>query len=95
MIVTVGDTSPRHDQRHIRDSCVKEKHSLSDFCDAADHTGAVRGRFERVEMSLKSGFHMIVTGFVSICRRLIGDTLPICRSRSPTVTIMWQPGFRS
>ena len=33
----------------------------------------------------KPGFHMIVTVTVSICRRLIGDTSPMCRSRSPTV----------
>ena len=40
-------------------------------------------------MSLKPGFYMIVTEIVSICRRLIGDTSPMCRSRSPTV----KPGF--
>ena len=44
-------------------------------------------------MSLKLSFHMIVTVFVSICRRLIGDTSPMCRSRSPTVRIIWKPGF--
>ena len=42
----------------------------------ADQTGTVRGRIERVEMSLKRGFHMIITVIVSICRRLIGDTSP-------------------
>ena len=44
-------------------------------------------------MSLKPGFYMIVTEIVSICRRLIGDTSPMCRSRSPTVTIIWKPGL--
>ena len=49
--------------------------------DVADQTGTVRGRIERVEMSLKTGFHMIVTVIVSICRRLIGDTSLMCQSR--------------
>ena len=30
---------------------------------------------------------------VSICRRLIGDTSRMCRSRSPTVAIIWKPGL--
>ena len=34
---------------------------------------------------------MIVTEIVSICRRLIWDTSLTCRSRSPTVTIIWKP----
>ena len=94
MIVTVGDASPRQARGHIGDSCVKWKHFLSDVSDVADQTGTVRGRIERVEMSLKPGFHMVVIIIVSICRRLIGDTLPMCRSRSPTVTIIWKPGLK-
>ena len=74
-IVTVGDASPRQAQVHIGDSCVKWKHFLSDVSDVADQTGTVRGRIERAEMSLKPGFHLTVTVIVSICRRLIGDTL--------------------
>ena len=93
MIVTVSDASPRQAQGHIGDSCVKSKHFVSDASDVTDQTGTIRGHMERVEMSLKPGFHMIVTFIVSICRRLIGDTLPICRSRSPTVTIIWRPGL--
>ena len=34
---------------------------LSDVSDVADQTETVRGRIERVEMSLKAGFHMIAT----------------------------------
>ena len=45
-------------------------------------------------MSLNPGFHVITTVIVSICRRLVGDTLPMCRSRLPTVTIIWKPGLR-
>ena len=77
MIVTVGDVSPRQARGHIGDGCVKWEHFLNDV---ADQTGTVRGRIERVEMSLKSGFHLIITVIVSICRRLIGDTSPMCRS---------------
>ena len=91
MIVTVGDASPRQAQGHIGDSCSKWKHFLNNV---ADQTGTVRGRMERVKMSLKPGFHMIVTAIVSIRRRLIGDTSPMCRSRSPTVMIIWKPGLR-
>ena len=94
MIVTVGDASLRQAQGHIGDSCIKWKHFLSDVSDVADKTGTVRRRIEIVEMSLKPGFHMIVTVIVSICRRLIGDTSLMCRSRSPTATIIWKPGFR-
>ena len=94
MIVTVGDASPRQAQGHIGDSCVKWKHFLSDVSNVADQTGTVQGQIERVEMSLKPGFHMIVTVIVSICRRLIGDTLPMCHSISPMVTIIWKPDFR-
>ena len=89
MIVTVGDASPRQARGHIGDSCIKWKHFLNDV---ADQTGTVRGRIKRVEMILNPGFHMIVTVIVSICRRLIGDTSPMCRSRSPTITIIWKPG---
>ena len=39
------------------------------------------------------GFHMIITVIVSTCRRLIGDTSPICRSRSPKDAIIWKPGL--
>ena len=78
MIATVGDASPRQARGHIGVSFVKWKHILSDVSDVADQTGTVRGRIERVEMSLKSGFHMIVTVIVSICCRLIGDTSPMC-----------------
>ena len=87
MIVTVGDASPRQARGHIGDSC-------PDVSNVADHTGTVRGRIERVEMSLKPGFHMILAVIVSICRRLIGDTSPMCRSRSPTVTMIWKSGLR-
>ena len=73
MIVTVGDASPRQARGHIGDDCVKWEHFLNDV---ADQTGTVRGRIERVEMSLKRGFHMIITVIVSICHRLIGDTSP-------------------
>ena len=73
MTVTVGDASLRQARGHIGDGCVKWKHFLNDV---ADQTGTVRGRIERVEMSLKPGFHMIITVIVSICRRLIGDTSP-------------------
>ena len=93
MIVTVGEASPRQARGHIGDGCVKWKHFLNDVADVADQTGTVRGRIKRVEMSLKPCFHMIVAVIVSICRRLIGDTSPMCRSRSPTVTIIWKPGF--
>ena len=93
MIVTVGDASPRQARGHIGDSCAKWKHFLNDVADVADQTGTVRGRIERVEMSLKPGFHVIIAVIVSICCRLIGDTSPMCRSRSPTVTIIWKPGF--
>ena len=107
MIVTVGNQSPRQARGHIGDSSVKWKHFLNDVADVADQTGTVRGQYgdtsiiinidhliERVEMSLKPGFYMIVRDIVSICRRLIGDTSPMCRSRSPSVTIIWKPGFR-
>ena len=76
MIVTVGDASPRQARGHIGDGCVKWEHFLNDVADVADQTGTVRGRIERVEMSLKRGFQMIITAIVSICRRLIGDTSP-------------------
>ena len=85
MIVTVGDASPRHARGHIGESCAKWKHFLSDV---ADQTGTVRGRIERVKMSLGPGFHMIISVIVSICGRLIGDMSPMYRSRSPTVTII-------
>ena len=94
MIVTVGEALPRQARGHIGDGCVKWKHFLNDVADVADQTGTVRGRIKRVEMSLKPCFHMIVAVIVSICRRLIGDTSPMCRSRSPTVTIIWKPGFK-
>ena len=68
MIVTVGDASLRQALGYIGDDCVKWKHFLNDV---ADQTGTVRVRIERVEMSLKSGFHMILTMIVYICRRLI------------------------
>ena len=93
MIVTVGDASPRQAHGHIGGDCVKWKHFLNDVADVTDQTGTVRGRIERVEMILKRGFHMIITVIVSICSRLIGDTSPMCRSRSPTVTIIWKPGL--
>ena len=89
MIATVGDASPRQARGHIGYDFVKWKHFLNDV---ADQTGTVRGRIERVEMTLKPGFHMIIAVIVSICRRLIGDTSPMCRSRSPTVMIIWKPG---
>ena len=92
MIVTVGDASPRQARGHTGDSCVK----CADVADqTGDSTGTVRGRIKRAEMSLKRGFHVIVKVIVSICFLLIGDTSPMCRSRSPTVTIIWKPGLRS
>ena len=94
MIVTVGDASPRQARGHIGDGCVKWKHLLNDVTDVVDQKGTVRGRIKTVEMSLKPGFHMIVTVIVSICHRLIGDTSPMCHSRSPTVTIRCKPGLR-
>ena len=90
MIPTVGDSSPRQARGHIGNNFVKWKHFLNDV---ADQTGTVRGRIERVEMSLKPGFHTVIAVIVSICRRLIGDTSPMYRSRSPTVTITWKPGL--
>ena len=60
MIATVGDASPRQARGHIGDDFVKWKHFLNDVADVADQTGTVRGRIERVEMSLKPGFHMII-----------------------------------
>ena len=91
MIKTVGDASPRQPQGHIGDSCDKCKHFLSDVSDVADQTGTVRGCIERAEMSLTPGFHMIVTVIIHICHRLIGDTSPMCRCKSPIVTIIWKP----
>ena len=84
MISTVGDASPRQARGHIGDDFVKWKHFLNDV---ADQTGTVRGRIERVEMSLKRGFHMIITVIVSICRRLIGDTSPKRRRLLSLVSI--------
>ena len=65
MIATVGDVSPRQAWGHIGDDFIKWKHFLNDI---ANQTGTVRGRIERVEMSLKPGFHMIIAVIVSICR---------------------------
>ena len=79
MIVTVGDASPRQARGHIGDSCVEWEHFLNDVADVIDQTGTVRGRIERVQMSLTRGFLVIMTVIVSICRRLIGDTSPKCR----------------
>ena len=88
-VPTVEDTSPRQAQGNIGDSCVKWKHFLSDVSDVAAQTGTVRGRIHKDAMSLRPGFHMIVTVIVSICRRLIRDTSPMmCRSRSPNVMII-------
>ena len=56
MIVTVGCTSPRQTQGHIGDSYVQWKQLLNDVSDVEDQTGTVRGRIERVEMSLKAWF---------------------------------------
>ena len=70
------------------------KHFLSDVSDVADQTGTVRGSITRAEMSLKTDFHILVTVIVSICRRLIGDTSPMCRSRLPTFLIIWKPGLK-
>ena len=93
MIVAVGNASLRQAQGHIGDSSVKWKHFLSDVSDVADQTGTVQGRIKRVEMNLKSGFHMIVRVIVSICCRLTGYTSPMCRSRWPAATIIWKPGL--
>ena len=51
----------------------------------------IRGRIEKIEMSLKRGFHMIITVVVSICRRLIGGHVA---EASPTITIIWKPGLK-
>ena len=67
MIVTVGDASPRQARGRIGDGCVKWEHFLNDVADVADRTGTVRGSIKNVEMSLKPGFHMIVT---------VGDASP-------------------
>ena len=90
MIVAVGDASPRQARGHIGDGCINWKHFLNDV---ADQSGTVRGRIKRVEIILNPGFHMIVTVLVSIYRRLIGDTSPMSRSKSPTFTIIWKPGL--
>ena len=95
MIATVGDASPRQARGPIGDDFAKWKHFLNDVSDVTDHTGTVQGRIERVEMSFKPGFHMINAVIVSICCRLIGDTSLMCRSTSPTVTIIWKPGLKS
>ena len=73
MIVTVGDASPRQARGHIGDGCIKWEHFLNYVANVADQTGTVRGRIERVEMSLKRGFHMVITVIVSICRRSVAD----------------------
>ena len=52
MIVTVGEASPRQARGHVGDSCVKWEHFLNDVADVADQTGTVRGRIERVEVSI-------------------------------------------
>ena len=95
MIITVGNASPRHARGHIGEICVQWKHFLNEVADVAHQTGTVRGRIERVEMNLEPGFHMIISVMVPIYRRLIGDTSPMYRSRSPTVTIIWKPGLTS
>ena len=92
MFITVSDVAQRQARGHNGDSCVKWKHFLSDVSDVADQTGTARGHSERVEMSLKPGFHTIEQLIVSICHRLIGGTSPMCHSRLPTVTIIWKPG---
>ena len=56
MIATAGDASLRQARGHIGDGCDKWEHFLNDVADVADQTGTVRGRIERVEMSLKRGF---------------------------------------
>ena len=71
---------------HFGDGYDKSKHFLSDFYDIADQTGTVRERIERVEISLKRDFLMMMTVIVSMRRRLIGDVSLMCRSRSPTYT---------
>ena len=76
MIVTVGDASPRQARGHIGDGCVKWEHFVNDVTDVADQTGMVWGRIEKVEISLKRDFHMIITVIISMFRRLIGDTSP-------------------
>ena len=90
MIVAVGDVSPRQTQGHIGNFCVKWEHFLNDVTDVTDQMGMVRGRIERVEMSLKHGFHMIITVIVSICHR--NDWGHVAEA-SPTVTNVWKPGF--
>ena len=102
MIVTVSDASPRQARGHIGDVWVKWKHVLKDVTDVSDQTGTVRGCIERVEMSLKLGFHVIIKpGFHMIVTvgdllRHIGDVSPISQRHMETiaVTIIWKPGFK-
>ena len=90
MIATVGDASPRQARGHIGDDFVKWKHFLNDVADIADQTGTVRGRIERVEMSLKPGFHMIAT---SDRFHMSPTDRGHVAEASPTVTIIWKPGL--
>ena len=75
MIVTVGDASPRQVRGHIDEDFVKWKHVRNDVSNVADQTRAVRGRIERIEMSLKPGFHMIVIVIFSNTERRASDIL--------------------
>ena len=43
---------------------VKWKHFLNDVDNVADQTGAVRERIKRIEMSLETGFQMIISVIV-------------------------------
>ena len=60
-----GNASRRQAWGHIGDGCVKWEHFLNDV---ADQMGMVQGHIERVEMSLKCGFHMTTTVIDSMCR---------------------------
>ena len=59
---------------------------LGDVSGVANQMGRIRGRIERDAMSLKPGFHRIVTVIVSICDQIIGDTSPMCGSRSMIIS---------
>ena len=81
MIVIVGDASPRQARGHIGDGCVKWAHFLNDVADVADQTGTVRGWFPYDHNS--DCFHMSPTD-----RGHVAEA-------SPTVTIIWKPGFKN
>ena len=55
---------------------------MNDVADVADQMGMVRGRIEKIEMSLKRGFHMIITDtmnsyFCSVGKDLADKISPV------------------